>query len=255
MLLEIGVRPIEIWTLQRVYRYITKVNNMPNHRLPHLAWNVGCKLQKNLKRKILSSDWVVHIRKWFWRWGVDDLLELLDDATHYIMYEERLVESLRMKWEDCKRTKVEYYIANVNNECWTQYKAKRLIDHIQPYLITNMSSNARGSLTLLRTRSHKLGIKAASWYQNVMNLKACKVCNEGMVEDECHSLFTCSTYSAIRARYDDILRGNDNLSAIRHHREGWAHMCMPYSCIETLSFNVWILFFRNETHIKNTCIL
>ena len=47
-----------------------------------------------------------------------------------------------------------------------------------------------------------------------MNLKACKVCNEGMVEDECHLLFTCSAYSAIRARYDDILRGSDKLSAI-----------------------------------------
>ena len=32
----------------------------------------------------------------------------------YVMIEERLVESLRMKWEDAKRTKLEYYIANVN---------------------------------------------------------------------------------------------------------------------------------------------
>ena len=68
------------------------------------------------------------------------------------------------------------------------------IDHIQPYLISNMSSNAHRALTLL--------------------LNACKVFNEGMVEDECHLLFTCSAYSAIRARYDDILRGSDNLSAI-----------------------------------------
>ena len=77
-----------------------------------------------------------------------------------------------------------------------------------------MSSNARRTLTLLRTRSHKLGIDVASWYQNVTNLKACKVCNEGMVEDECHLLFTCSAYSAICSKYVDILRGIDNLSAI-----------------------------------------
>ena len=108
----------------------------------------------------------------------------------------------------------EYYIANVNPECWSQYKARMPIDRIQPYLITNMSSNARRALTLLRTRSHKLGIEIASWYQNVTNLKTCKVCNQGMVEDECHFLFTCSTYSAIRSRYADILRGSDNLSAI-----------------------------------------
>ena len=34
-----------------------------------------------------------------------------------------------------------------------------------------------------------------------------KVRNEGMVEDECHLLFTCLTYSSIRSRYADILRG------------------------------------------------
>ena len=32
-------------------------------------------------------------------------------------------------------------------------------------------------------------------------------------------------------------------------------MCMLYSRIETLYFNVWIPLFRKETHIKNTCIL
>ena len=119
-------------------RYITKVKNMPNHRLPHLAWNVGCKLQKNNKSKILSSGWVVEIRKRFKRWGVDDLLELLGDAMHYVMIEERLVESLKIKWEDATRTKQEYYIANVNPECWSQYKTRMSIDCIQPYLITNL---------------------------------------------------------------------------------------------------------------------
>ena len=71
------------------------------------------------------------------------------------------------------------------------------------------------SLGLLQgaTRCHKLGIEVVSWYQNITNLKACKVCNEGMVEDECHLLFTCSAYSA-RSRYVDILRGSVNLSAI-----------------------------------------
>ena len=50
MLLEIDVGPIEM-VLQRVYKYILEVKNMPNHRLPHLVWNVGCKLQKNHKKK------------------------------------------------------------------------------------------------------------------------------------------------------------------------------------------------------------
>ena len=70
------------------------------------------------------------------------LLELSGNAMHYVMIEERLVESLRMKCEDAKRTKLQHYIANVNPRSWSPYKARMPIDRIQPYLITNMSSNA-----------------------------------------------------------------------------------------------------------------
>ena len=123
---------------------------------------------------------------------MDDLLELSGNAMQYVMIEESLVESLRMKREDAKRTKIEYYIANVNPECWSQYKAVMPIDRIQPYLITNMSSNARRALTLLRTRSHKLGIEIASSYQNVTNLKACKVYAMNAWE---RMIVTCSSHA------------------------------------------------------------
>ena len=69
---------------------------------------------------------------------MDDLLELSGDAMHYVVIHESLVESLRMKLEDDKRTKLEYYIADVNPECCYQYKAIMSIDSIQPNLITNM---------------------------------------------------------------------------------------------------------------------
>ena len=67
-----------------------------------------------------------------------------------------------------------------------------LIHCIQPYLITNMSSNARGDLTLLHTRSHKLRIEVASWYQNVTNLKACKVYAMNAWE---RMIVTCSSHA------------------------------------------------------------
>ena len=64
------------------------------------------------------------------------------------------------------------------------------------------------------TRSQNLGIEVALWNQNQPNIKTCKVCKEGLVEDEYHLLFTCSAYSAIRESYNDILRGGDNLNII-----------------------------------------
>ena len=92
------------------------------------------------------------------------------------------------------------------------YKARSPVHRIQPYLITKMSINSRRALTLLRTRSHNLGIEVALWNQNQPNIKIYKVCKEGLVEDEYHLLFTCSAYSAIRESYDDILRRDDDLS-------------------------------------------
>ena len=55
------------------------------------------------------------------------------------------------------------------------------------------------------------------WHQNQSNVKACKVCEQGLVKDEYHLLFTCSTYnfiSVICKNYDDILRGDDDMSVI-----------------------------------------
>ena len=63
------------------------------------------------------------------------------------------------------------------------------IDHIPPYLIPKMSINSRRTLKLCCTQSNKLGIEVALWHQNVSNIKVCKVCKEGLVEDEYHLLF------------------------------------------------------------------
>ena len=83
---------------------------------------------------------------------MEDLFEISNNTMKYLVIEERLIEPLRKKCED--------YNANINIECWVQYKARRPIDRIQPYLISNVSINSRRALTLLM-RSHKLGIEVA----------------------------------------------------------------------------------------------
>ena len=74
--------------MQTVYKYITKVKNMLDHRLPKQAWILGCNIQKTNKSKMLSSSWVLNIMKWFKRWGVKDLLQLLGDTMNYEIIED-----------------------------------------------------------------------------------------------------------------------------------------------------------------------
>ena len=54
------------------------------------------------------------IMKWLKGWGERDLLELSSDAMKYVIIKNRLLEALRMKWQDAKISKLEHYIANVN---------------------------------------------------------------------------------------------------------------------------------------------
>ena len=82
--------PIEGLAMQRVYEYITKVMNMPDHRLHKQARNIRCKVQKTNKSKIISSGWVLDIMKTFKRWGVKDLLELSGDSMKYVIIEDKL---------------------------------------------------------------------------------------------------------------------------------------------------------------------
>ena len=58
--------------------------------------------------------------------------ELSGDAKRWIGYQRHY---LKMKFQDAKISKLEYYIANVNPQCWLQYKEKRP-EHIQSHLLT-----------------------------------------------------------------------------------------------------------------------
>ena len=75
----------------------------------------------------------------------------------YVVIEEKLMDPLRKKWKDV--------ITNINPGCWVLHKARRPIDHIQPYLITNMSINSHRARKHIHTQSHIQGIEVSLWNQ------------------------------------------------------------------------------------------
>ena len=62
----------------------------------------------------------------------------LGDGVKYVISENKLLEARRMKWEDAKMSKLYYYIANINHQCWPQYKIK-MLELIQLHLFIPMS--------------------------------------------------------------------------------------------------------------------
>ena len=105
MLLETSVLPIEMVALQSVYRYITKVKYIPDHRLPHLAHKnksliqLGSWRQKMVKK--MGCGWSPKAFKW---------------SYEYVVIEERLMDPLRNKWKDAKRTK--FRILHCKHKSW-----------------------------------------------------------------------------------------------------------------------------------------
>ena len=67
-----------------------------------------------------------------------------------------------MKWKDAKMSRLEYYIANINSQCWPQYKEK-MPKQIQSRLTTTMSLGSQRALTILKTHSLKSRVEVASW--------------------------------------------------------------------------------------------
>ena len=52
-----------------------------------------------------------------------------------MIIEDRLLEPQIMKWQDAKMSKLHWYIANVDPQCWPQYKEK-MSERIQSRLTT-----------------------------------------------------------------------------------------------------------------------
>ena len=75
--------------------------------------------------------------KWFKREAIEDLSELSSDAMNVIT-DKRLLDSLRMKLQDSKMTKLEYYIANVNSQWLPLYKVRMPVC-TEPHFAITMS--------------------------------------------------------------------------------------------------------------------
>ena len=76
MLLEMGKQPLEMLALQRVHKYIVKIKLMPKNFIPHIAWGIGCKPQKNYKSKFFTSSFVQDIQRWFAKWNVEAFVDM-----------------------------------------------------------------------------------------------------------------------------------------------------------------------------------
>ena len=63
--------------------------------------------------------------------------------------------------------------------------------------------------------------------------------------------YTCSTYKAIREKYDDLLdRHYISLAYSNVHQEGWAQTCVPFFHLESFYCRVVITLLRMQSYTR-----
>ncbi|MCO5579440.1 hypothetical protein L7F22_033295 [Adiantum nelumboides] len=210
MLLETGKRPLEMLALQRVHKYIMKVKLMPKSRIPHIAWDIGCKPRKNYKSKFLTSSFVQDIRKWFAKWNVEAYVDMpILEGTkdeHALNFDIMLLEYFHTKWQNAiHQSKFEYYCKHVNTRYWENYKVCK--PDAQAHIKTSISHRARQAITLMRTRSHMLKIETGGWLKIDANKRMCNQCDMNALEHETHVALECPAYAHIRDDFPQLIQG------------------------------------------------
>ena len=136
-----GAWPIEVFTMPRVHTYIAKVKNMHDHRLPKQAWEQNPVMLLGVWHYEMVYDckniyWSSKVMLWsMWSMRIDYFIKISisaksfhvvtcltlwkglrqeniywsskGDAMKYVIITYRLKETLRMKPNDTKRSKLE----------------------------------------------------------------------------------------------------------------------------------------------------
>ena len=206
MLLETGRRPIEIYAMVRVLRYVTRIHQMNDNRLPKKAWAASTCLQKTKKSKVLSTGWVLDLQKWFKRWGVDRYLNMASDNICMDTFQMDLLNAYQAKHQNKGADgKLAYYNRHISPSCWELYM--RIEEYTHPYIANPISVAFRQSIAQLRTRSHTLSIETGAWNGQTREMRLCKLCNLRCVESEEHMIMQCPAYAHIRDDFGISLQG------------------------------------------------
>ena len=165
---------------------------MPKNCIPHIAWGIGCKPQKNYKSKFLTSSFVQDIQRWFAKWNVEAFVDLpIEEGTkheHMLNFKIMLLESLH---NAIHRVLLQAY----KHKILENYKA--LKPKAQAHIMTPMSHRALQAITLMRIWSHMLKIETRGWLNIDVNKRTCNQCDMNAPKHEAHVALERPAYAHI----------------------------------------------------------
>lgn len=201
LLLESGSLSIEVLGMQRVVEYMLKIRRSPSHRLPRIAYEASQKVQKTSKSKILSSGWMLDIKKWFGRWNACHLVE--DASTDSQVNEAFLQRQCIMAWEESGGSRFSHYTTYVSPNYKSLYFSERG-NRTHPYILEPIPLSAIRTIASIRLSSHSLRCETGRWGTGEESQRLCTLCPRQVRETEFHTLLECSAFAQIRSSFPHI---------------------------------------------------
>ncbi len=113
--------------------------------------------------------------------------------------------------EHCKKVIYEKDKINWSNQIKTKSKLDFLASiktefGVEPFVTMNISRYERSILAQLRYGILQIRLETGRYSNEKREDRLCKICNGGVVEDQCHFVLHCPAYIEKRGRFDEIIK-------------------------------------------------
>lgn len=201
VLAEVGRYPLRCAWGKMIFGFWKRVMNLPQSRV-----SVTAAVRDNIQLSQQGSAcWAAKVMAFLQSIGVengvDEPMPWVPASLAEGVLQQRYLEAFR----SATGTKVEFYRNAILGG-----EILRANYQMQPYLGTVLSLVQRVALARFRCSSHKLGVEVGRYVRRARELRTCRLCGGGGIEDEHHIVFQCphSGLQQVRSDYSELFGSN-----------------------------------------------
>ena len=208
VLLETGRHPITMYTHEQAIKYFLRLPLTNPQSLLNIFYN------KEKETVPYNDTFIKYVTNNLNKIGMTFIWveQLIYDKTFH--NDAKLLTDIKTRLKDTSSQKIiDSLVTNPGKLTFLKQIKNR--HNLESYLnIKNFEH--RRAITRIRTSSHRLEIETGRWHGVDRNLRICKNCILGEVEDENHFLFECQMHSSDRMELINTIKDKINVDISRN---------------------------------------
>jgi hypothetical protein len=185
---ETGRYPMRIQRMLIMFKYWTKILNLPDNTLLKSIYNL-LKEDANANNTYNNSNWAYTIKKHLNELGLNYMWQYQNNTDINLqLIKTRILDQFKQSW-----------YAKINNSSkLSSYNMYKHGFEIENYLHFISNDQFRIVLTKFRLSSHDLAIETGRYENKPREERLCTYCRLRVIEDEYHFLLVCPNYYELR---------------------------------------------------------